>query len=471
MFPGPLRRPAPRAWRLLLAAASVCALSLALAAAASASTVEYKCPPSNCFGYYAATGEVNAVSTTVSAGTNSGTLKVVFNDPGITITTSAAGCVVSGAGNDTATCDNVPNQAVLVNLGDGNDSNTASGPFQALGTSVHVFGGSGNDTLAGGDGNDFFDGDQPNGAGDANAPAVGDDTIDGGTGFDTVQYFFEAGPVTATLNGTATATGETDTLTNLEELWGSQFADVLSTDGTGGKTLRGMGGDDMLNSDDGHADTIDCDFAGFAQSPGTADVANVDAVDTVVAGSDDPNNKCETINRSTKNLGGGGTGGGTTGGATTGGGGGGAPAPAPATTATTPPATAPAPATIAVPVLVPQSSQLLVAAGSVTTALKGSLFLIPGISEQCTAGPCQVLERVYLLTGSARAALNHPIARDRDMLQSGGVNSARLRLNHKASRQLKRKGKLRVEGLVTLTDAKGKTQTVRKKFTLRARKG
>lgn len=133
--------------------------------------------------------------------------------------------------------------------------------IQGLGGDDVIFGGEGNDTLIGGEGNDKLSGE------------AGNDTIDGTAGEDTA-LFARARAVSASLM-TGTATGEgTDTLLNIDELWGSRGNDTLVGNdepnvlqGTGGDDiLTGNGGDDTLLGQAG-ADTFDggdgsdtCDF-------------------------------------------------------------------------------------------------------------------------------------------------------------------------------------------------------------------
>ena len=110
-------------------------------------------------------------------------------------------------------------------------------------------GGGGADTLAGAAGDDVL------------AGLAGADSLDGGDGFDTADYGASTAAVTVDL-GTKTATGghaQGDTLTGMEAVQGSGFADVLRGDdsanvltGAGGDdTLRGGGGDDGLIGGDG----------------------------------------------------------------------------------------------------------------------------------------------------------------------------------------------------------------------------
>ena len=97
-------------------------------------------------------------------------------------------------------------------------------------------GGFGADHVEGGDGIDTLEG------------GAGDDSIDGGAGIDTASYANANGSVTVSLTvTTAQNTGGdgTDTLTNIENLTGSSFAD----------TLAGNAGDNVLDGGAG-ADTL-----------------------------------------------------------------------------------------------------------------------------------------------------------------------------------------------------------------------
>jgi Ca2+-binding RTX toxin-like protein len=153
----------------------------------------------------------------------------------------------------------------VVNVGAGNDYVDASGGND------NVSGGPGNDTLDGGDGNDVLNAGGGNdtvrgGAGnDFMVGGFGDDTLDGGDRFDRVGYF--AGATTGVtvdlrLHGVAQYVGELgwDTISNVEAVSGTIFADTLTGDdnsnwlwgsisggGTANNdTLDGQGGDDIL---------------------------------------------------------------------------------------------------------------------------------------------------------------------------------------------------------------------------------
>jgi len=112
----------------------------------------------------------------------------------------------------------------------------------SLGGNDQLFGDAGNDTVSGGADNDTLSG------------GLGDDTLDGGDGTDSVTYAGSLAAVTVNL-ATGTATGEgTDTLTAIENIIGSDFADSLTgsdgdnifTGGKGNDTIAGALGNDTV---------------------------------------------------------------------------------------------------------------------------------------------------------------------------------------------------------------------------------
>ena len=101
-----------------------------------------------------------------------------------------------------------------------------------------LFGHEGKDILGGGLGNDILNG------------GTGDDTVNGGKGVDFVSYYGATGPVVANLT-TGTATGEgTDSLINIENIFGGSGNDSL-TGNTNVNYLDGWAGDDFLSGLDG----------------------------------------------------------------------------------------------------------------------------------------------------------------------------------------------------------------------------
>gem|GEM_PF-5672610 len=149
-------------------------------------------------------------------------------------------------------------------------------------------GGAGSDVLAGEGGDDIIDGgaddDTISGhdGADTLTGGAGADIIAGGSGNDTASYSGSSSGVSIDLNASTASGGDAagDTLTGIENLTGSAFADTLTGDGNGNilfggagdDALQGLGGDDTLNGGDGSdvftfgegdgADTIDGGAAG-----------------------------------------------------------------------------------------------------------------------------------------------------------------------------------------------------------------
>ncbi|OEK01152.1 hypothetical protein BFP97_06350 [Roseivirga sp. 4D4] len=109
-------------------------------------------------------------------------------------------------------------------------------------------GGDGNDNLKGGAGNDILRGQDGN---DILFGGAGDDTLDGGAGTDIADFGSSNAAVTVNLiNGTATGEG-TDTLTNIEGVYGSDFNDTI-TGNSSDNDLRGEAGNDVINGEAGN---------------------------------------------------------------------------------------------------------------------------------------------------------------------------------------------------------------------------
>ena len=127
--------------------------------------------------------------------------------------------------------------------GSGSDiilGNAADNTLTGNGGDDVIAGKAGNDHLLGGDGNDLLDG------------GPGSDVLDGGAGTDTATYESATGRVAANLashHGTAgDAAG--DTYVSIENVVGSDFADVLRGD-AGANMLAGLDGNDRLLGGDG----------------------------------------------------------------------------------------------------------------------------------------------------------------------------------------------------------------------------
>jgi hypothetical protein len=284
--------------------------------------------------FAAAAGEVNRVSVRyVPAG-------IVFRDAGAPLT-AAGGCVQTTA--EEVTCsllDGTSSLAITVAVGDADDTVTldaATPPTQRTGASrdLTVFGGpgadrlavlngdeepwfdggagddvltggAGRDTLVGGSGNDILSGagrndtlsgDQlsevtPLGSTPAGLPVdsapVGNDAIDGGPGRDTVTFTGRPAGVTVDLaSGTAGTTGvDADALVSVENVTGTDFADVLLGDGAANSLDGGVGGRDEIRGRGGN-DQVFTEGTGIvAGGPGNDYVAPFDAVALCGSGTD-----------------------------------------------------------------------------------------------------------------------------------------------------------------------------------------
>ncbi len=197
--------------------------------------------------------------------------------------TAAADDIYGNGGND------------VVSAGDGNDTvfgGTGNDTLQGEGgdDQLHgdagadrLFGGAGNDSLFGGADSDSLDG----GAGDDVLDGgAGNDTLDGGAGFDTANYAASTSGVNVNLT-TGLASGSavgSDTLTSIENITGSGFADNLTGSGgnnviaagAGNDTVAAGAGNDTILGGDGN-DSI-------AAGPGSAANTNLDFNWTQVGG-------------------------------------------------------------------------------------------------------------------------------------------------------------------------------------------
>ncbi|MBA3756075.1 MAG: calcium-binding protein [Nitrosomonas sp.] len=158
-----------------------------------------------------------------------------------------AGTATGGAGDDTLiNVENIIGSAF---------SDTLIGDFNAN----ELYGGKGDDTLLGGDGDDILTG------------GLGNDFLDGGKfGNDTASYSDATGAVTVNLlTGTATGAAGKDTLFEIENIFGSSYADTL-TGGVNGNQLYGGAGNDSLSGGDGF-DTLHGDAGDDSLNGGNGD--------------------------------------------------------------------------------------------------------------------------------------------------------------------------------------------------------
>ena len=138
----------------------------------------------------------------------------------------------------------------IIRGGDGNDRLVGNaGDDTLLGNDGddESFGGFGNDTLNGGAGNDTLHGE---GDDDFFVGLGGTDTIFGGDGVDTNSFQGVGNAVTATIledgSGTASYGAVDETFSDIENLVGTIFDDVLRVEASHATILRGLAGNDLL---------------------------------------------------------------------------------------------------------------------------------------------------------------------------------------------------------------------------------
>jgi len=169
-----------------------------------------------------------------------------------------------GAGTDTVDYRNFlayNGGAVTVNLATGTAYDATDASTDTLTNIENVIGSVSGDTITGNSGANVLEGWEGD---DTLDGGLGDDTIDGGDGEDTVSYAAAAAAVIVNLSTGAAGGGSgTDTLSNIENIIGSAYADTLTGDaganiihgGTGNDTIYANAGADTVYGEDG-ADTI-----------------------------------------------------------------------------------------------------------------------------------------------------------------------------------------------------------------------
>ena len=170
-----------------------------------------------------------------------------------------------------------------VNAGDGNDQITGGYGNDILrgeGGNDTINAGYGNDSIYGGTGDDILKGD---GGNDFIQGGSGVNDIDGGAGTDTVSYEDLGAGVDANLATGQTTGAATDTLTSIENLIGTAYADTLTGDAgandihglDGADTIDGMGGADRIFAGDGD-DRVNVTVAGVLTIDGGAGTDTID---------------------------------------------------------------------------------------------------------------------------------------------------------------------------------------------------
>jgi Ca2+-binding RTX toxin-like protein len=149
------------------------------------------------------------------------------------------------------------------NFADVLTGNAVANVLNGFGGNDTLDGGGGNDTLLGGDGNDFLRGN------------TGADVLNGGAGIDTASYTESAAGVNVNLTTGVGAGGSAagDTLSGIENLNGSNFADVLTGDALA-NVLNGFGGNNTLDGGAGNDTLIGGNGNDFLRGNTGADVLN-----------------------------------------------------------------------------------------------------------------------------------------------------------------------------------------------------
>ncbi|ETI59380.1 protease [Sphingobium sp. C100] len=162
---------------------------------------------------------VDNASDVVIEGSNAGTDLVYTTLTYSVQTTNVENVTLLGTSNSSV------NGNGLANILTGNSGNNK------------LVGGGGSDTLLGNDGDDILDG------------GAGDDILNGGNGIDTADYRTATSGVTVNLSvGAAqnTVGSGTDTLVNLENIFGSAYADTLTGNSGSNRIVSGAGNDDLF---------------------------------------------------------------------------------------------------------------------------------------------------------------------------------------------------------------------------------
>ena len=149
--------------------------------------------------------------------------------------------ITGGSGTDIVTYASA-SAAVTVNLATTTAQNTVGAGTDTITTVENVIGSAYNDTITGNSSANLIQG------------GAGDDALNGAGGTDTLSYSEATSGITVSLAvGTAQNTGGagTDTISNFENLTGSEFNDTL-TGSSIANTINGLGGNDVIEGGAGN---------------------------------------------------------------------------------------------------------------------------------------------------------------------------------------------------------------------------
>jgi hypothetical protein len=263
--------------------ATLVALVVAFLTAASAMASDVSVDSNGELFFRAATGVANSVTFSADGST------VTVSDP---VDLPLPGTRCASVDPATVTCTDVTR--LEVDVRDGNDSAINGTAFRSnmLGKDGDdtLTGGSGPDVLRGGEGADFLNG----GAGDDTLIGQGgDDQLVGGSGADYADFSQGTG-ATVDLRNTSSPqdTGAgMDTLTAIENVYGSTTGRDVLTGDAGPNTFVGSGGNDLI--DVGHLEAPDGSDA--VQCGTGEDTLNLDRSDTVINLTAQGQSSCEII--------------------------------------------------------------------------------------------------------------------------------------------------------------------------------
>ena len=214
---------------------AVAALFCVPAAAAAATLTKV----SNDYVLTAAAGETNVVTLTRPDNNT-----YSFTDTAGLIDHTGSGCT----GTTIVDCPSSGIAALRITLGDGNDTfDNAAVVF----IPIEVHGNDGDDVIDGGDAVDILTGDAGR---DKLTPGFNADSVNGGTEGDTVNYRDDR-PSGVTVNLTTFAGGDGETLTSIENVIGSDWADNITGDALA-NVIDGALGADSLNDGGGGPDLL-----------------------------------------------------------------------------------------------------------------------------------------------------------------------------------------------------------------------